>query len=123
MADGNEQNDNANEAGFFAAAGQLLASFRETVNPAIESVSEPLLRDGMLGAGFRQGVDEFWQALQAFPDGVQAQEPGALLEPLQSEVAAARQPDAQATSLEDILNMNSTYQPQQSNEQELSRGM
>jgi hypothetical protein len=79
--------------GFFAAAREVMASVRETINDMHQPVSEPLLRDGMLAAAFRQGVDEIWQGLKPFPDTIQAREPGTFLDPLQSEVAEARKTD------------------------------
>jgi hypothetical protein len=82
------------DKGFFAAAREVMAAVRETVNELHQPVSEPLLRDGMLAAAFRQGVDEIWQGLKPFPETIQAHEPGTFLNPLQSEIAEARQVDA-----------------------------
>jgi hypothetical protein len=112
MADVNQVQDKANEAGFFAAAGQLLQSVRSTVNDTISVVSEPLMRDGMLGAAWRQGADEIFQGLKAFPDGIEGHASGTLNNPTQGEVADARSPD-KAKSLDDILTMNSPYVPPQ----------
>jgi hypothetical protein len=41
----------------------------------------------ILRAAGRQGVDEIGMALKAFPDSIQAHEPGQLFTPLPSEVA------------------------------------
>jgi hypothetical protein len=108
MADENRQNDKVAEAGFFAAAGNLLTSFRDTVNPAIETVTEPLLRDGMLGSAFRMGLDELWQGLKPFPDTIQGHAPGGLFNPLPSEIAAAR---------------DDPSPPQQSNDKDMGYGL
>jgi hypothetical protein len=88
MANAGEQADQS----FFAAARELVASVRETVNEMHRPVTEPLLADGMLAAAFRQGVDELWQGLKPFSDTIQAREPGTFLDPLQSEIAETRQP-------------------------------
>lgn len=47
-------------------------------------------QDGHLAAAGRQGIDELGAALKAFPESIQASEPGAIFEPTQGEVAAAR---------------------------------
>jgi hypothetical protein len=104
--------DKANEAGFFASAGQLLQSVRSTVNDRISVVSEPLMRDGMLGAAWRQGTDEIFQGLKAFPDGIEGHASGTLNNPTKGEVADARRPH-DAKSLDDVLAMNSPYVPPQ----------
>ena len=90
------------DKGFFAAAREVMASVRETVNDLHQPVSEPLLRDGMLAAAFRQGVDEIWQALKPFPETIQAHEPGTLLNPLPSEIAEARKIEAPAMTPAEI---------------------
>jgi hypothetical protein len=40
----------------------------------------------LMAAG-RQGADEIGQALKAFPDSIQVQEPGTILNPTQGEIA------------------------------------
>jgi hypothetical protein len=42
---------------------------------------------GTLMAAGRQGADEIGQALKAFPDSIQVQEPGTILNPTQGEIA------------------------------------
>ena len=49
-----------------------------------------LTSDGTLAAFFRQGADEIGQALKAFPDAIQTQEPGTVLNPTQGEIASKR---------------------------------
>jgi hypothetical protein len=123
MAEPHEQSDKATEATFFAAAGKLLNSFRDTVNPVIETVSEPLLRDGFLGSAFRQGVDELFQGMKAFPDSISAVEPGGLMNPLQSEIADARKEHSRPMTLEDILGSNTPSPPQQSHDKDLGHSL
>jgi hypothetical protein len=54
---------------------------------------EKATQDGHLAAFGRQGLDELGVALKAFPESIQAHEPGAIFEPTQGEVAAARRPE------------------------------
>jgi hypothetical protein len=75
---------------FFSQVAEALKATREAVNDMHRPVTEPLLRDGLLGAAWRQGVDELWQALKAFPDTIESRTPGTLGNPLQSEIAQAR---------------------------------
>jgi hypothetical protein len=42
---------------------------------------------GTLMAAGRQGADEIGQALKAFPESIQVQEPGTILSPTQGEIA------------------------------------
>jgi hypothetical protein len=42
---------------------------------------------GVLRAAMRQGIDELAQALKSGPEAIQASEPGALWNPLPSEIA------------------------------------
>jgi hypothetical protein len=107
----NESNSNAKGEGFFAAAAELLGSVRVVVNDKIETVTEPVMRDGFLKAAFLQGTDELWQAMKPFPDSIQVHEPGTFMNPLPSEVAQSRQEPA--LSLGDILKMNTPYVPEQ----------
>jgi hypothetical protein len=50
-----------------------------------------LTRDGVLAASFRQGADELGAALKAFPDSIQREESGTILNPTQGEIAAGRE--------------------------------
>jgi hypothetical protein len=93
MATENPTAADQKNTGFFAAAREVMAVVRDTINASHEWASEPLLRDGMVAAAFRQGVDEFWQALKPFPEMIQAHEPGTFMNPLPSEIAEARQTD------------------------------
>jgi hypothetical protein len=48
------------------------------------------MRDGTIKAASRQGVDELGMALKAFPDAIQAHEPGTIFSPTQGEIADDR---------------------------------
>lgn len=84
--------------GFFAFAAETAKAVRDSLKEPLEQVTGPLLRDGVLAASFRQGVDEIGMALKAFPDAIQAHEYGTVFDPLPSEVAAARKPDLPSPS-------------------------
>ncbi len=107
--------------GFFAAAGRLIESLRTTVNEAVGPIAEPLMRDGTLAAAWRQGADEAWQGLKAFPESIEGQAAGAILNPTQGEVAEARRPNEPAT-LEDVLTMDTSNVKQQENSKDLGMG-
>ena len=53
-------------------------------------VAQKVTQDGHLAAFWRQGLDEVGHALKPFPESIQVSEPGAIFEPTQGEVAAAR---------------------------------
>jgi hypothetical protein len=61
-------------------------------------VTGPFLRDGMLAAAFRQGAGELYEALKPFPQSIQVDEPGTLLNPTQGEIAADRKPSRPSPS-------------------------
>jgi len=54
-------------------------------------IAQKAMGDGHLAAAGRQGIGELGQALKAFPDSIQHDEPGTLWNPLQSEIAAGRE--------------------------------
>jgi hypothetical protein len=83
------QNQPRNE-GFFANAAATIKATQQAVNTGIDAVTEPFLRDGMLAAAFRQGAGELYEALKPFPQSIQVDEPGTLLNPTQGEIAAGR---------------------------------
>jgi hypothetical protein len=109
--------DNAKDQHFFAAAAELLGSVRAAVNEKVETVTEPLMRDGFLKAAFLQGADELWEGLiKPLPDSIHIHEPGTFMSPLPSEVAKGR--EEPALSLGDILKLNTPYVPEQDNGQD-----
>ncbi len=63
------------------------------INKAWHSITE----GGHVKAAFRQGADEIGEALKAFPDSISVQEPGAILNPTQGEIAADRKPAFQSS--------------------------
>ena len=81
MAAQSQQNQQQQE-GFFANAAAT-----------VKTVKEAVTQDGTLAAAFRQGVGEIGEALKAFPQSIQVQEPGTLFNPTQGEIADARDPE------------------------------
>ena len=92
-----------------------LAGLRNAVN----TILEPITRDGTLEAAFRQGADEIGVALKAFPDSIHASEPGGLLDPTQGEIAADRK--AKPPSPSEIAKDKTPYVPEQAHDHD--RGM
>lgn len=84
---------NQQNKGFLAASAATIKAAQQAANDKIEVVSNPLMRDGMLAAAFRQGADELYEALKPFPQSIQVHEPGTLLNPTQGEIAADRKPE------------------------------
>lgn len=84
--------------GFFANAAATVRAAQQAVNSRIDSVTEPFLRDGTLAAAFRQGANELYTALKPFPDTIQVNQPGTILNPTQGEIARARDPNAPSPS-------------------------
>ena len=116
------QPQNRNES-FFANAAATLRAAQQSANNAIGKVTGPLLRDGMLAAAFRQGASEFYEGLKPFPETLQVNEPGTLLNPTQGEIAKDRDPKRQSPS--DIARSEAPSPPDPSHEQamEMGRGM
>lgn len=79
-----------------------------------------MLQDGTIAAAGRQGVGEIGQALKAFPDSIQVQEPGTLWNPTQGEIAEARRPEVALPG--DIAQDNTPHTPNQEQMQDMSRG-
>jgi hypothetical protein len=69
--------------GFFKQAGSL-----------VSTVYQASIRDGTVDAFLRQGANEIGAALKAFPDAVQVDEPGAVFNPLYSDIAADKRANA-----------------------------
>jgi hypothetical protein len=115
------QNQTQNE-GFFANAAATIRAAQQAVNARIDAVTEPVLRDGMLAAAFRQGASELYTALKPFPDTIQVNQPGTILNPTQGEIARARDPNAPSPS--DIAREDSPSPPDSGHEHdhELGRG-
>src|SRR5262245_46092767 len=54
---------------------------------------DAVMADGYIAAAVRQGFGELGEALKAFPDSIQVQEPGTIFNPTQGEIAADRAKD------------------------------
>lgn len=76
----------------------LIGAMYATVKSAFTSTWNAMTKDGTLAAAGRQGADELGMALKAFPDSIQADEPGTVWNPTQGEIAAARNPDLPSPS-------------------------
>lgn len=76
----------------------LIGAMYSSVKSALTSTWNAMTKDGTLAAAGRQGADELGMALKAFPDSIQADEPGTLWNPTQGEIAAARSPDLPSPS-------------------------
>ncbi|KAJ3064489.1 hypothetical protein HK102_008188, partial [Quaeritorhiza haematococci] len=76
----------------------LIGAMFSTVKSALTSTWNAMTKDGTLAAAGRQGADELGTALKAFPDSIQADEPGTLWNPTQGEIAASRNPDLPSPS-------------------------
>jgi hypothetical protein len=116
-----QQNQPQNE-GFFADAAATIKAAQQAVNTRVDAVVEPFLRDGTLAAAFRQGASELYTALKPFPDTIQVNQPGTILNPTQGEIAADRKPDAPSPS--DIAREDSPSPPDagQEHAHEMGRG-
>lgn len=79
------------------AVGMFLAA-QSAVKSGLSSVYNAVTRDGTLAAAWRQGADEVGMALKAFPDSIQVEEPGTILNPTQGEIASARDHDPSPSS-------------------------
>ena len=117
-----EQESGNSTLGLVAMLGALMA------RPFI-AIGKAITADGTLEAAYRQGFDEIGEALKAFPESIQVQEPGTILNPTQGEIAADRKPDEPKTpsrpSLRDADNDNRVYDPasQERQQQEHGRDM
>ncbi len=69
--------------------GLLTTAVASTV-AAVSTMWNAMTKDGTLAAAGRQGADELAVALRAFPESIQADEPGTILNPTQGEIAADR---------------------------------
>lgn len=80
-------NENDNSGGI---AGMVGAVFSGMASMAA-GVWNAVMADGTIEAAGRQGLGELGQALKAFPDSIQVQEPGTIFNPTQGEIAADRE--------------------------------
>jgi hypothetical protein len=80
--------DNDNGGGFLGMVGAVISGAASMAGKVWDAVME----DGTIAAAGRQGLDELGQALKAFPDSIQGQAYGTMGNPLQSEIAADRDP-------------------------------
>ena len=76
----------------------LIAAAHAAVKSGLSSAWNAVAKDGTIAAAGRQGADELGMALKAFPDSIQAEEPGTIWNPTQGEIAAARSPDLPSPS-------------------------
>ncbi len=95
----------------------ILAGLRSAVN----SIIEPITRDGTIPAFFRQGADEVAVALKAFPESISVDEPGTLGNPTQGEIAADRRPKLPSPS--EIAASRQPYRPEPGQDQDHGHGM
>ena len=70
--------------------GLLTTAVASTVAASVSTMWNAMTKDGTLAAAGRQGADELAVALRAFPESIQADEPGTILNPTQGEIAADR---------------------------------
>jgi hypothetical protein len=86
----------------------------------VAKVWEAINRDGHLAAFGRQGADELAMALKAFPESIGVDEPGALWNPTQGEIAA----DRKRPSPSEVAKDKQPYSPEHShgNDDDHGRG-
>jgi hypothetical protein len=72
--------------GFLGVAAYLVTAVASMAAGLWSAVT----RDGTLAAAGRQGADEIGMALKAFPESIQTQESGSILNPTQGEIASSR---------------------------------
>lgn len=96
--------------------------FLQSAAGVVKATYEALNRDGTLAAAFRQGAQELYTALKPFPESIQVNEPGTILNPTQGEIAASREPEKQSPS--EIAHDDSPSPPGPGHEQghEMGRG-
>lgn len=70
------------------AAEAEIDSYFEKAGQVVSTAYRHVMQGGQVQAAFRQGADEIGMALKAFPDSIQVNEPGAVLSPLYSDIAA-----------------------------------
>lgn len=86
------------------ATGNETQAYFQQAGAVVAAAYNAAMRGGELQAAFRQGANELGAALKAFPDSLQIDEPGAVFNPLYSDIAADKRshmdgPDAVAPSL------------------------
>ena len=79
-------------------------------------------RDGTIDAFLRQGANELGAALKAFPDSLQVDEPGAVFNPLYSDIAADRR-EASLPTPADLVESPAAAAQQQDQQQTQGRGI
>ena len=108
--------ENEGQEGFFQQAGAVVAA-----------VYAAVMKGGEIQAAVRQGFNEIGAALQAFPDSIQVDEPGAVFNPLYSDIAADKRLYGQAAgglpSPGEITGDSQPYRPEPESGREHGRGM
>lgn len=64
--------------------------FFQQAASVVVGVYKAVFRDGTVDAALRQGANELGQALKPFPDSIQVDEPGAVFNPMYSDIAQGR---------------------------------
>jgi hypothetical protein len=119
MAD--EQAREASGESFFKMVGEAVISALEKVREIDQKNRHDLFGDGILKAAGRQGIDELGMALKAFPEAVQAHEPGAIWNPTQGEIASDRKPGRMPTPSE-LAADDRPYEPERGHGQSQEHG-
>ena len=78
----------------------------------VAKVWDAINKDGHLAAFARQGADEMAVALKAFPESISVDEPGALWNPTQGEIAADRK--SKPLSPSEVAKDKHPYSPEHS---------
>ena len=86
----------------------------------VAKVWDAITKDGHLAAAGRQGLDELGMALKAFPDSIGVDEPGAIWNPTQGEIAADRKPKPPSPS--EVAQDKHPYSPEHSQGNENGHG-
>ncbi len=121
-----ETQESSGSGGFFGLLGVAVA----VTGAAVANVWRALTRDGTLAAAWRQGADEVAVALRPFPESIQVDEPGTILNPTQGEIAASRKPlvqplrpaNASLPTPSEIAKDKQPYVPEQTQEHGHERG-
>jgi len=87
---------------------------------AVNKILEPITRDGTVAAFMRQGTDEVAVALKAFPESISVEEPGAVWNPTQGEIAADREPKLPSPS--EVARSKTPYKPEHGQDDDHHRG-
>lgn len=101
-------------------AAEMVAAAVSWTASKVSGAWNALMKDGHIAAAARQGADEIGQALKAFPDSIGVDEPGALWNPTQGEIASERNPDMPSPS--EIARNKSVHVPEPSHDHDQSMG-